>query len=143
MNKEIIEKLRELKPILKERYGIEEFAVFGSVARDTMTFDSDVDIMVEFSSPIGFRFNRLVEYLENLLGHKVDVLTKDDLQALTGGKITNDKGTYKYDEYLTLSGAKVNWQTDDDQSADPAWYLKFPTSTKAYQYKLAFPTHRN
>jgi len=33
MNTVIINKLKELKPILKERYGIEEFAVFGSVAK--------------------------------------------------------------------------------------------------------------
>ncbi|AEA33050.1 nucleotidyltransferase family protein [Hippea maritima] len=46
MNRSIIEKLRELKPILKERYGIEEFAVFGSVARGTDTENSDVDIVI-------------------------------------------------------------------------------------------------
>ena len=34
MNREILKKLRELKPILKEKYGIEEFALFGSQARE-------------------------------------------------------------------------------------------------------------
>ncbi|MEF3191120.1 MAG: nucleotidyltransferase domain-containing protein, partial [Campylobacterales bacterium] len=46
MNDQIINKLKELKPILKERYGIEEFAVFGSVAKGTDTDQSDVDIAV-------------------------------------------------------------------------------------------------
>ena len=44
MNVEIINKLKELKPILKEKYGIEEFAVFGSVARGEDREDSDVDL---------------------------------------------------------------------------------------------------
>jgi predicted nucleotidyltransferase len=38
MNTVIINKLKELKPILQERYGIEEFAVFGSVAKGTDTY---------------------------------------------------------------------------------------------------------
>ena len=37
---EVLKKLRELKPILKEKYGIEEFAIFGSVARDEARRDS-------------------------------------------------------------------------------------------------------
>ena len=40
MNTKIINKLAELKPILKEKYVIEEFAVFGSVAKGTDTKDS-------------------------------------------------------------------------------------------------------
>ena len=47
-----------------------------------MTEDSDLDIVVEFNKPIGFKFNRLVEYLENLFGRKVDVLTKDGLENI-------------------------------------------------------------
>ncbi len=46
MNKKIIEKLRLLKPVLKEKFGIEEFVVFGSVARGDDTKDSDIDIAV-------------------------------------------------------------------------------------------------
>ena len=46
MNKQIIERLRLLKPILKERFGIEELAVFGSVARGEDTYESDIDIAV-------------------------------------------------------------------------------------------------
>ena len=43
---EIIEKLRALKPVLKERYGIEEFALFGSVAKGVDTESSDIDIAI-------------------------------------------------------------------------------------------------
>jgi len=79
---EIIKTLKQSYEFLSLEFSVNKIAVFGSVAKDTMTKDSDVDIVVEFSSPIGFRFNRLVEYLENLLGHKVDVLTKDGIKNI-------------------------------------------------------------
>ena len=79
---EIIKTLKQSYEYLSLEFYVNKIAVFGSVAKDTMTKDSDVDIVVEFSSPIGFRFNRLVEYLENLLGHKVDVLTKDGIKNI-------------------------------------------------------------
>jgi len=46
MNEQIINKLRLLKPILKEKFGIEELAVFGSVARGEDNNKSDIDIAV-------------------------------------------------------------------------------------------------
>jgi len=46
MNEKIINELRSLKPILKEKFGIEEFIVFGSVARGEDRNDSDIDIAI-------------------------------------------------------------------------------------------------
>ncbi len=46
MDKQILDKLRELKPVLNEKFGIEEFAVFGSYAKGKETEDSDVDIAI-------------------------------------------------------------------------------------------------
>ena len=46
MNRDIIEKLRMLKPILKEKFGIEEFVIFGSAARGNDNKESDIDIAV-------------------------------------------------------------------------------------------------
>lgn len=43
---------------------------------------SDVDFVVEFERPIGFRFFDLIDYLEQLLGRKVDLLTPVGLQAI-------------------------------------------------------------
>lgn len=79
---EIIKTLKQSYKFLSSEFSVNKIAVFGSVARDMMTPDSDVDIMVEFISPIGFRFNRLVEYLENILGQKVDVLTMDGIRNI-------------------------------------------------------------
>ena len=62
-------------------YGVRSLMVFGSVARDEARTDSDVDLLVEFSRPIGlFRFIELKEYLESILGCKVDLGTPRSLK---------------------------------------------------------------
>ncbi len=42
----LLDRLKELKPALKEKYGIEEFALFGSFARSEQQEHSDVDIVI-------------------------------------------------------------------------------------------------
>ena len=46
MKEEILKKLKELKPSLYEKYGIENFAIFGSVAKGEENKDSDIDIAI-------------------------------------------------------------------------------------------------
>jgi predicted nucleotidyltransferase len=79
--KEIISKLQEIKPILQEEYAVRSIGLFGSFADNTNTSDSDVDIMVEFEKPIGWRFFRLELFLEKALNRKIDLVTKDALKA--------------------------------------------------------------
>jgi len=76
---EVIRLLREHSGILMTEYGVSRIGIFGSLLNGTMTEESDLDIVVEFQRPIGFRFNRLVEYLEDLFGRKMDVLTRDGI----------------------------------------------------------------
>ncbi len=65
---------------LRQR-GVKSLAVFGSVARGDATETSDVDLLVDFSQEVGlFEFIRLKHYLENLIGRKVDLVTKDALR---------------------------------------------------------------
>lgn len=62
-----------------EEYGVMSLALFGSVARDDATSDSDVDILVEFDpeARVGmFDFLEFREYLEGILGHRVDLVAK-------------------------------------------------------------------
>jgi predicted nucleotidyltransferase len=62
-------------------FGVQSLMMFGSVARDEARRDSDVDLLVEFSRPIGlFRFIELQEYLESILGCKVDLGTPRSLK---------------------------------------------------------------
>ena len=79
---EITRIIKENYDILTTEYGVSIIGFFGSVAKNTMTEDSDLDIVVEFKRPIGFKFIRLVEYLENIFGKKVDVLTKDGIENI-------------------------------------------------------------
>lgn len=74
--------LKENYPVLTDEYGVSRIGIFGSVAKGTMTEDSDLDIVVEFKRPIGFKFVRLVEYLESLFGKRVDVITKDGIKNI-------------------------------------------------------------
>jgi hypothetical protein len=79
---EVIRLMQEHSDVLMNEYGISKIGIFGSILKGTMTEDSDLDIVVEFNKPIGFRFNSLVEYLENLFGRKVDVLTKEGIKNI-------------------------------------------------------------
>jgi hypothetical protein len=71
----VIQLLRENQDYLRREFGVKRIGLFGSVARNQCSDLSDVDLVVEFSRPIGFRFMDLADYLENLLGRKVDLLT--------------------------------------------------------------------
>jgi len=66
--------------ILEDNYKIKKLSVFGSFARGEQTKNSDIDMLVEFKSPVGFGFFRASRYLEEILGRKVDLVTKDALR---------------------------------------------------------------
>ncbi len=87
---EIIKKLKDQYPYLSRQYGIRRIGIFGSVATDSAGPDSDVDIVVEFDRPIGLKFMEFVEYMENLLGKKVDVLTKDGINNIRVKKVSTE-----------------------------------------------------
>lgn len=66
-----------------EGFGVKSIAVFGSVARNESTPDSDIDLLVEFrpDERVGmFRFIDLKQYLEDLLGCEVDLVTPEGLK---------------------------------------------------------------
>ena len=72
---EIKRKIRENRNFLQEKYKVKSIAIFGSRARKEEREESDVDIILEFSEPIGWEIVEIKEYLESLLGLKVDILT--------------------------------------------------------------------
>ena len=86
----IIERLRERYPYLTNEYGVKRIGLFGSFARGTATETSDVDIVVEFRQPVGFRFIEFVDYLEQLFGREVDVLTPAGLQGIRVSGVANN-----------------------------------------------------
>ncbi len=91
MNTVIINKLRELKPILKERYGIEEFAIFGSVAKGTDRKDSDIDIVVtKLNLKDAFALLDAKEYLSDILEKPIDIGTFRSMKTFIKNRIQKD-----------------------------------------------------
>jgi len=70
-----IKVLKKLKPILEREFKVSKIGLFGSVVRNEQSQDSDIDIIVEFSEPIGLKFVELAEFLEKNLGRKVDLVS--------------------------------------------------------------------
>jgi predicted nucleotidyltransferase len=67
---------RELRDL-----GVRALSIFGSVARDEGTSESDVDLLVEFDRPVGFfHLFDVQERLEGFLGCKVDLTTPGGLR---------------------------------------------------------------
>ena len=78
----VLTHLLRSKPFLTSRYGVTDIALFGSIARDTASADSDVDILVSFDGPAtSERYFGVMFYLEDLLGRPVDLVTEKALRA--------------------------------------------------------------
>ncbi|MEK6775612.1 MAG: nucleotidyltransferase family protein [bacterium] len=74
--------LREKYPFLVSEYGVKRIGLFGSYAKGISTETSDIDLVVEFERPLGFRFVEFSEYLESLLGKRVEILTPAGIQGI-------------------------------------------------------------
>jgi predicted nucleotidyltransferase len=87
-----IEKIvKENKGVLTKQFKVKEIGIFGSVVRGEDKETSDVDILVEFKEPIGFfKFLELEEYLSDLIGRKVDLVTKKALKPRIGKHILSE-----------------------------------------------------
>ena len=76
----IQQKLTDLKPYLQEKYPVGAIAIFGSYARNEATEQSDVDVMIELNGQIGIRFIDLADEIEECLGIKTDVISKNGIK---------------------------------------------------------------
>ncbi len=73
----IREKIHEQLPLLKAKYHVKKIGIFGSFVRGEQKRGSDLDILVEFETPIGFfDFVRLENLLSRALHKKVDLVSK-------------------------------------------------------------------
>ncbi|WP_153800593.1 nucleotidyltransferase family protein [Foetidibacter luteolus] len=74
--------LKKIKPFLVSKYHINSIGLFGSVVRDDYSpASSDVDIVVDFSKPIGIEFIDLADYIEKALNKKVDLVSRKGIKA--------------------------------------------------------------
>lgn len=81
-SQQIITRLRQVLPRLREEYGVKRVGLFGSAARADMHADSDVDLVIEFEHPLGWQFMELADLLEKLLERPVDILTPAGIDAI-------------------------------------------------------------
>ncbi len=88
--KEIITILKKELPYLKAIFGVKRIGLFGSFSKGIQREDSDVDIIVEFEKPIGLKFVELADYIENILGRKVDILTPAGIKSIRIKKVAED-----------------------------------------------------
>jgi uncharacterized protein len=75
-------RLKSLKGELATRYDVREIGIFGSVAREEDTMGSDIDLLVEFGSKADFfTYIGLWQYLEEIFGMKIDLVSKGGLKG--------------------------------------------------------------
>ncbi len=87
----IIQQLKKIKPVLSEKYGITELALFGSYSRNEQTEISDIDILVNYHAPMGMKFFDLVYELEDTFKHKkIQVVTKAGIKTKYFNRIKED-----------------------------------------------------
>ncbi|MCZ0860179.1 nucleotidyltransferase family protein [Methanocorpusculum sp. MG] len=75
IKEDVLRKLSEHFPELRERFGLETIGIFGSVASGEDTPDSDIDILYAYQEGKqgGMKeYFAVIEYLEELLGRKID-----------------------------------------------------------------------
>ena len=90
-SEEILRKIEENIDEIK-RFGVKRIGLFGSYVRGEQRAESDVDILVEFEKGKATfdNFLDLAEYLEKLLGKKIDLLTKEGVRSIRIGHIRKE-----------------------------------------------------
>jgi len=80
----IMKILKEHKEELKRDFSVKKIGVFGSYTKGEQTSESDIDIYVEFDMKnLTFdKYLELIDYLEKLLGRKIDLITKYGVETI-------------------------------------------------------------
>lgn len=88
---ECIEKLSAFRDAFGRQFGITRLGLFGSVAREEQTEDSDVDVVVEVEHPSLSLMYELRKSLNAFLGVEVDLVrSRDSLRPLFKSNIEKD-----------------------------------------------------
>ena len=89
-----LQSIRKILQLHKSRlistYGLKNIAIFGSYSRNQQNDASDLDILVEFSRPVGIEFIDLAEDLEVLLNIKVDLVSRSGVRPEYFQQIESD-----------------------------------------------------
>ena len=81
----VFERLRSIEREIRA-LGVRRLALFGSVVRDEARPDRDVDLLVEFApgEKTADRFFALYDLLEELIDHRVELVTTEALSPYIG-----------------------------------------------------------
>ena len=77
---ELENKLQAIKPVLTDKFHVSSIGYFGSYSAGEQNEQSDIDLLVEFSAPVGWEFFTLERFLEQTLGLQVDLVTRNALK---------------------------------------------------------------
>ena len=87
----ILEQLRGMRHDLEEQYHVKRIGIFGSYAKKAQTDESDLDLVVEFSRPIGMlAFVHLKDLLSRRLNLRIDLVTPDGLHPLIRDQVMHE-----------------------------------------------------
>jgi len=88
---ELILRLENIKDVLRDRFGIEEIALFGSYARGEAKNESDIDIAIlQMNLKSGFDIINAKNYLQNYLEKSVDIGTFKSMKTFIKNRIKKD-----------------------------------------------------
>ena len=87
---EIISKIHTNLPFISKEFNVSKIGLFGSYAQENPNEKSDIDIVAKFEQPPGLKFIEFAEYLEKLLGQKVDVLTEEGIKGIRNKEIAQN-----------------------------------------------------
>jgi predicted nucleotidyltransferase len=74
---EIVITLEEQMPLLQEQFKVKKMGILGSLARGEQKEAGDVDILVQFSEPVGaVKYLNLENYLSSMLDMEVNLVLK-------------------------------------------------------------------
>jgi len=87
----IVSTIKKLKPELIQKFGVSSIGLFGSVVRtDFSSAKSDIDIIVDFSRPVGIEFIDLADLLETTFKRKIDLISKKGIKSKYFREIEKD-----------------------------------------------------
>ena len=82
--------IKELKPELEKKFHVSSIGIFGSIVRHDFSENSDVDIIVDFSQPIGIEFIDLADLLEEKFHEQVDLVSRKGIKPQYFSSIENE-----------------------------------------------------
>jgi len=89
--KEIIQLLKVFKDENKNKYHIEKLGIFGSVAKNRMKNESDIDIVVNLTKQDLFELIGIKQDLEERLQYPIDIVSyRENMNSFLKKRIDED-----------------------------------------------------